>query len=37
MKVPLTVNDYPYRAAAAYPDRWAIVDAPDQPAESWSH
>ncbi|CAN5577280.1 AMP-binding protein [soil metagenome] len=35
MKVALTVNDFLYRAATLYPDRVAIVDEPDQPAESW--
>lgn len=35
MKVALTVNDFVYRAELLYPDRTAIVDEPDQPAESW--
>ncbi len=35
MKVPLSVNDYLDRASIVYPDRLAIVDEPDQPAESW--
>lgn len=35
MKVALTVNDFIRRAEALYPDRAAIVDEPDQPAESW--
>jgi fatty-acyl-CoA synthase len=35
MKVALTVNDFLYRAERLYPDRVAIVDEPDQPAESW--
>jgi fatty-acyl-CoA synthase len=35
MKVPLTVNDFLLRAELLYPDRVAIVDEPDQPAESW--
>ena len=35
MKVPLTVNDFIARAELIYPDRVAIVDEPDQPAESW--
>ena len=35
MKVALTVNDFIRRAEALYPDREAIVDEPDQPAESW--
>ncbi len=35
MKVPMTVNDFIQRAELLYPDRAAIVDEPDQPAESW--
>jgi fatty-acyl-CoA synthase len=35
MKVALTVNDFLRRAELLYPDRVAIVDEPDQPAESW--
>ncbi len=35
MKVPLTVNDFLRRAELLYPDRVAVVDEPDQPAESW--
>jgi acyl-CoA synthetase (AMP-forming)/AMP-acid ligase II len=35
MKVALTVNDFLRRAEAIYPDREAIADEPDQPAESW--
>ncbi|NNE12461.1 MAG: AMP-binding protein, partial [Ilumatobacter sp.] len=35
MKVALTVNDFIRRAELLYPDREAIVDEPDQPAESW--
>jgi acyl-CoA synthetase (AMP-forming)/AMP-acid ligase II len=35
MKVPLTVNDFLRRAELVYPERVAIVDEPDQPAESW--
>ena len=35
MKVALTVNDFLHRAELVYPDRTAIVDEPDQPAESW--
>jgi acyl-CoA synthetase (AMP-forming)/AMP-acid ligase II len=35
MKVALTVNDFIDRAELVYPDRIAIVDEPDQPAESW--
>ena len=35
MKVALTVNDFLSRAERVYPDRIAVVDEPDQPAESW--
>ncbi len=35
MKVALTVNDFLRRAEELYPDREAIADEPDQPAESW--
>ena len=35
MKVALTVNDFLRRAELVYPDRIAIIDEPDQPAESW--
>jgi len=35
MQVALTVNDFLRRAELIYPDRVAIVDEPDQPAESW--
>ncbi len=35
MRVPLTVNDFLDRAEKVYGDRVAIVDEPDQPAESW--
>jgi fatty-acyl-CoA synthase len=35
MKVALTVNDFLARAELLYPARLAIVDEPDQPAESW--
>jgi acyl-CoA synthetase (AMP-forming)/AMP-acid ligase II len=35
VKVPLTVNDFLRRAELVYPDRLAVVDEPDQPAESW--
>ena len=35
MKVALTVSDYINRAELVYPDRVAIVDESDQPAESW--
>ena len=33
MKVPLTINDFLDRAVSVYPDRIAIVDEPDQPAD----
>ena len=36
MKVALTVNDFLRRAELVYPNRVAIVDEPDQPAESWN-
>ena len=35
MKVALTVNDHLRRAEQVYGDRIAIIDEPDQPAESW--
>jgi acyl-CoA synthetase (AMP-forming)/AMP-acid ligase II len=35
MELPLTVNDFLARAELVYGDRVAIVDEPDQPAESW--
>ncbi len=35
MKVALTVNDFLRRAEQIYPGRTAVVDEPDQPAESW--
>ncbi len=35
MIVPFNVRDFLDRAAIAYPDRVAVVDEPDQPAESW--
>jgi acyl-CoA synthetase (AMP-forming)/AMP-acid ligase II len=35
MQVALTVNDFLQRAELIYPDRVAIDDEPDQPAESW--
>ena len=35
MKVALTVNDFLRRAEEVYPHRIAVVDEPDQPAESW--
>ncbi len=35
MQVPLTINDFLQRAERVFPDRVAIVDEPQQPAESW--
>ena len=35
MKVALTVNDFLRRAELLYPNREAIADEPEQPAESW--
>ena len=35
MKVPMTVLDHIERAELVYGDRVAVVDEPDQPAESW--
>jgi fatty-acyl-CoA synthase len=35
VRVPLTTSDFITRAEIVYPDRIAIVDEPDQPAESW--
>lgn len=35
MEFPLTVKDFLDRAETVYPDRVAVVDEPDQPAESW--
>ena len=35
MKVALTVNDFLRRAEQVYPHRIAVVDEPDQPAETW--
>ncbi len=35
MFYPLTVRDFLDRATTVYPDRVAIVDEPDQPADSW--
>ena len=35
VRVPLTVNDFLQRAELVYPDRVAIVDEPDQPADDW--
>jgi acyl-CoA synthetase (AMP-forming)/AMP-acid ligase II len=35
MKVPLTIVDHLRRAEQVYGDRIAIVDEPEQPAESW--
>ena len=34
-KVDLSVSDFLDRAELVFPDRIAIVDEPDQPAESW--
>ncbi|MBB3037250.1 AMP-binding protein [Hoyosella altamirensis] len=34
MKFPLTIADHLYRAQTVYPDRIAIVDEPNQPAQS---
>ena len=35
MKVALTLRDHIDRALTVYPDRVAIVDEPDQPAQPW--
>ncbi|MGA8850568.1 MAG: AMP-binding protein [Aeromicrobium sp.] len=35
MFYPLTVNDFLDRAVTVYPDRVAVIDEPNQPAESW--
>ena len=35
MIVPFSVRDFLDRALTVYPDRVAVVDEPDQPAESW--
>ena len=35
MFYPLTIRDFIDRAETVYPDRIAVVDEPDQPAESW--
>ncbi|MFE0460621.1 AMP-binding protein [Kitasatospora sp. NPDC058965] len=35
MQTPLTIMDFLDRAELVYPDRVAVVDEPDQPAESW--
>ncbi len=35
MKVPLTIVDHLRRAEQVYGDRVAIIDEPNQPAESW--
>jgi fatty-acyl-CoA synthase len=35
VRIPLTVRDHLDRAATVYPDRTAVIDEPDQPAESW--
>jgi len=32
---PLTVNDFLDRAVTVYPDRIAVIDEPDQTADSW--
>jgi acyl-CoA synthetase (AMP-forming)/AMP-acid ligase II len=35
MRVPLTINDFLDRTVKVYGDRPAVVDEPDQPADSW--
>ena len=35
MFYPLTIRDFLDRAVTVYPDRVAVVDEPDQPADSW--
>lgn len=35
MKVALTINDHLRRAEQVYGDRIAVIDEPDQPAQSW--
>ena len=35
MFFPLTISDFLDRAVTVYPDRIAVVDEPNQPAESW--
>ncbi len=35
MFYPLTVNDFLDRAVTVYADRIAVIDEPDQPADSW--
>jgi fatty-acyl-CoA synthase len=35
MFYPLTIRDFLDRAETVYPDRVAVVDEPDQPADSW--
>ncbi len=35
MRVPLTIRDHIERAELVYGDRIAVIDEPDQPAESW--
>jgi acyl-CoA synthetase (AMP-forming)/AMP-acid ligase II len=35
MLYPLTISDFLDRATTVYPDRIAIIDEPDQPADSW--
>ena len=36
MQVQFNVRDFLDRAAATYPERVALVDEPDQPAEPWA-
>ena len=35
MRTPLTIKTFVDRAEFSYPDRVAIVDEPDQPADPW--
>ena len=35
MHYPLTVMDFLDRATTVYTDRVAVIDEPDQPADSW--
>ena len=35
MRTPLTIKTFVDRAEHNYPDRVAIVDEPDQPADAW--
>ena len=37
MERPLTIETFLERAVRVYPDRLAIVDEPDQPADAWSN